>query len=286
MINPFDQYGPRKGSGSGVIVSKDGYVVTNNHVVDFADEVLVTTNDNRKFTAEVIGTDPQTDLAVLKIDAYDLQTLSYGDSDKARVGEWVLAVGNPFDLNSTVTAGIISAKGRDIDIIQGKNAMEAFIQTDAAVNPGNSGGALVNTEGELIGINTAIASRTGSYVGYSFAIPVNMMKRITEDIIKYGEYRRVSLGVLVRELNSDLSQDLGLSVTQGVVVDDLVSGGSAQYAGVLPNDVILKINGRTVKNFPDLQEMIGRAKVGETINLTLLRKDKTKELPVRLRNSG
>lgn len=284
--SPYDQFAPRRGSGSGVIISKDGYIVTNNHVVDFADEVLVTTNDNRKFTAEVIGTDPQTDLAVLKIDAFDLESLKYGDSDESKVGEWVLAVGNPFDLNSTVTAGIISAKGRDIDIIRGKNAMEAFIQTDAAVNPGNSGGALVNTRGELIGINTAIASRTGSYVGYSFAIPVNMMKRITEDIIKFGEFKRVSLGVMVVELDSDLSEELGLSVTQGVVVNDLVEGGSAQYAGILPNDVIVQINGRPVRNFPDLQEMIGRAKVGETINLTLLRRNQKKEVPVRLRNSG
>ena len=283
-MNPYGNQ--RQGSGSGVILSADGYIVTNNHVIDYADEVQVTTNDNKKYTAQVIGTDPNTDIAVLKIDGSALQTLDYADSDEAQVGEWVLAVGNPFDLNSTVTAGIISAKGRDIDIIRKKNAIEAFIQTDAAVNPGNSGGALVNARGELLGINTAIQTRTGSFVGYSFAIPVNIMKKITEDIIKYGEFRRVTLGVYVQELNHEVSEGLGLKVTEGVVIDDLVESGSAQYAGLLPGDVILKIDGKDIKNFPDLQQKVSASKVGETLSLTILRDNKKKDIPVRLRNSG
>lgn len=281
--SPFGQGLPRKGTGSGVIYTQDGYIVTNNHVIAFADEVFVTTNDNRKYTAEVVGKDPKTDLAVLKIDAYDLPILDFADSDAAKVGEWVLAVGNPFDLNSTVTAGIVSAKGRDIDIIKDQNAIEAFIQTDAAVNPGNSGGALVDDQGRLLGINTAIATKTGSFVGYSFAIPVNMMKGIVEDIIKYGEYKRVSLGVFIQELDSELADEMGLDFSQGVVISELVDGGSAEFSGLLPMDVIQEVNGNKIKSFPELQEQIGRARVGDVLEMRVFRKGSSKLVPVRLR---
>ncbi len=281
--NPFGNNMPRQGTGSGVIYSEDGYIVTNNHVVEFADAVEVTLYDNRKFNAEVVGTYPQSDLAVLKIEEIDLPTLHYADSDEAEVGEWVLAVGNPFDLTSTVTAGIISAKGRDINIIQGNDAIEAFIQTDAAVNPGNSGGALVDAQGNLLGINTAIATQTGTFSGYSFAIPINIIKRIVDDIIENGSYQRGKLGILIQEIDSELAEELGTDISKGVVVIDLVDGGAAQYAGVLPNDIILKVNGQDVKSYPELQELIGRAKVGETVRLTINRSGKRKEIPVRLK---
>ena len=266
--NPFETPDRiRRGSGSGVIISQDGYIVTNNHVVEYADEVEVTLFDNRVFTAEVIGTDPQTDLAVLKIDGYDLPTLQYADSDKALIGEWVLAVGNPFDLNSTVTAGIISAKGRNINIIGGNRAIESFIQTDAAVNPGNSGGALVDAQGRLLGINTAIATQTGTFSGYSFAIPVNMMKKIVADIIEYGSYQRAFLGINISDMDNERAEELNLDITQGVYVEGLIDGGAAQFAGVLPKDVIISVDEREVKSVPELQEIIGRAKVGDTITL-------------------
>ena len=273
----------RQGSGSGVIISPDGYIVTNNHVVENAGQVEVTLFDNRKFQAEVIGTDPQTDMAVLKIDAHHLPTLEYSDSDHARVGEWVMAVGNPFDLTSTVTAGIISAKGRNINVISGSRSIEAFIQTDAAVNPGNSGGALVDANGKLLGINTAIATRTGSFSGYSFAIPVNMVRKITEDIIEYGSFQRAFLGINITELDSDRAEEFGLNFTQGVVVEELVDGGAAQYAGILPRDVITAVGGKSVKSVPELQELIGRAKVGDTITVSVMRKGKRKEIPIELK---
>ncbi|MEM9823681.1 MAG: trypsin-like peptidase domain-containing protein [Bacteroidota bacterium] len=282
--NPFSpDRGGKRGTGSGVIISKDGYIVTNNHVVGFADEVEVTTYDNRTFKAQIIGTDPETDLAVLKIEEDNLPTLSYGDSDLAQVGEWVLAVGNPFDLTSTVTAGIISAKGRDINIIQGNRSIEAFIQTDAAVNPGNSGGALVDTRGNLIGINTAIATQTGSFSGYSFAIPVNIMSKIVDDIIEYGSYQRAFLGINITAMDSELADELGLVKAQGVYVSGLAEGGAAAYAGVLPKDVIVAVDGNEIKSVPELQEFVGRAKVGDTLTLTVRRKGKTKKIPVKLK---
>ena len=273
----------RQGSGSGVIISPDGYIVTNNHVVESAGQVEVTLFDNRKFQAEVIGTDPQTDMAVLKIDADRLPTLEYSDSDHARVGEWVMAVGNPFDLTSTVTAGIISAKGRNINVISGNRSIEAFIQTDAAVNPGNSGGALVDAKGRLLGINTAIATRTGSFSGYSFAIPINMVRKITEDIIEYGSFQRAFLGINITELDSDRAEEFGLDFTQGVVIEELIDGGAAQYAGLLPRDVITAVGGKAVKSVPELQEIIGRAKVGETITVSVMRKGKRKVIPIELK---
>ncbi len=281
--NPFDMPDQlRRGSGSGVIISEDGYVVTNNHVVEFADEVEVTLFDNRAYVATVIGTDPQTDLAVLKIEGHDLPTLQYADSDAAKIGEWVLAVGNPFDLNSTVTAGIISAKGRNINIISGNRSIEAFIQTDAAVNPGNSGGALVDAQGRLLGINTAIATQTGTFSGYSFAIPVKMMEKIVADIIEYGSYQRAFLGINISDMDSERAEELNLSLTQGVYVESLVDGGAAQLAGVLPKDVIISVDNREVKSVPELQELIGRSKVGNTIILTVVRRGKEKRIPVAL----
>jgi len=288
--NPFEEFfgnpndpSLRQGSGSGVIISSDGYIVTNNHVVENAGQVEVTLFDNRKFQAEVIGTDLQTDMAVLKIDAHHLPTLQYSDSDNARVGEWVMAVGNPFDLTSTVTAGIISAKGRNINVISGNRSIEAFIQTDAAVNPGNSGGALVDANGKLLGINTAIATRTGSFSGYSFAIPINMVQKITEDIIEYGSFQRAFLGINITELDSDRAEEFGLNFTQGVVIEELIDGGAAQYAGLLPRDVITAVEGKVVKSVPELQEIIGRARVGDTITVSVMRKGKRKEIPIELK---
>ncbi len=274
---------PQKGTGSGVIISNDGYIVTNNHVVEFADEVEVTLSNNKQYQAKVIGTDERTDLAVLKIEAAGLPILKYADSDKAKIGQWVLAVGNPLELTSTVTAGIISAKGRDINIIPGREAIESFIQTDAAVNPGNSGGALVDVQGRLLGINTAIATRTGYYSGYSFAIPVSIVKKIVNDIIEFGSYQRGYLGVGISDLDNELAEELGIDITQGVVIQSVENGSAAQYAGVLPFDVITKVNGRTVNSSPELQEIVGRVKVGEKVNLEINRKGDMKDLAVRLK---
>ena len=264
------QGGLRGGTGSGVIYSSDGYIITNNHVIEGANNIEVTLSDNRSYKAEVVGTEAQADLAILKIDARRLPTLKQADSDRARIGEWVLAVGNPFDLNSTVTAGIISAKGRDIGIIQGNTSIESFIQTDAAVNPGNSGGALIDAQGRLLGINTAIATQTGSYSGYSFAIPVNFMDKIAQDIIEYGSYQRGFLGINIRNLNNDLADELGLNITQGVLVSNIVKGGAADYAGILTDDVIIKVNGVKVNSAPKLQELVGTKRQGEKVTICLL----------------
>lgn len=287
---PYDGFGYggpmiRKGAGSGVVISKDGYILTNNHVVDFADEVTVTMVDGKDYKAKIVGRDPSTDLAVLKINVDNLEPLEYADSDKARVGEWVLAVGNPFEyLTSTVTAGIISAKGRDLNIIQGSKTIEQFIQTDAAINPGNSGGALVDAYGKLLGINTAIASQTGSYAGYSFAIPVNLAMRIADDIIKNeGDIERTSLGVEVFVLDESLAKDQGLSISEGLLVDNVGEGSAAQYAGILPNDVLVQIDGKPLKKFEDLKEKIDLAKVGDSIQLKVYRNGKYIDVPVRLK---
>ncbi len=286
--NPFEFFFnmpnmPQRGTGSGVVISEDGYIVTNNHVVEFADQVEVTLFDNRQYSATIVGTDRRTDLAVLKIEAEGLPTLRRADSDLAKVGQWVLAVGNPLDLTSTVTAGIISAKGRDIDIISGNDAIEAFIQTDAAVNPGNSGGALIDAQGRLLGINTAIATRTGYFSGYSFAIPVNMMTKIVDDIIEFGSYQRGYLGIGINDLDNELAQELGLGITQGVVVVNIMDGSAAQYAGLLPNDVIVAIDDRQVKSAPQLQEIVGRAKVGDQLKLTVNRNGQEEDFKVRLK---
>lgn len=282
----FD-FGPRirRGSGSGVIISKDGYVLTNNHVVDFADDIIVKTNDGKEYTGTIIGRDPSTDLAVVKIEASNLPTLEYADSDKARVGEWVLAVGNPFEyLTSTVTAGIISAKGRDLDIIPGTKTIEQFIQTDAAINPGNSGGALVDASGRLLGINTAIASQTGSYAGYSFAIPINLAVSIANDIIKNpGDIERTSLGIEVFVLDEEWAKELGIEITEGLYVDAVGEKSAAQYAGIRPMDVLVEIDGRKLKTFEDLKSKIELAKVGDSVNLKVYRAGKYIDIPVRLK---
>ncbi len=284
---PFDDYArPRSGTGSGVIFSTDGYILTNNHVVEFADEFEVTLHDNREFKARLIGADPSTDMAVLKIDASNLPAIEIGNSDAVRVGEWVLAVGNPFDLTSTVTAGIISAKSRDINIIRKGAPIESFIQTDAAVNPGNSGGALVDVNGRLIGINSAIATPTGVFAGYSFAIPVNLVTRIADDLIKYGKFRRAYLGVDIATMDSNLANELNIPYTQGVWVKELDPAGSAAIAGIQSNDIITRINGKNVTSVPELQEMIGRSKAGETVQVTLVRNGKEKDVPVKLKSRG
>ncbi len=275
----------RKGAGSGVIISKDGYILTNNHVVDFADELSVRTSDGKEYKAVTIGRDPSSDLAVVKIDASNLTVLEYADSDKARVGEWVLAVGNPFEyLTSTVTAGIISAKGRDLNIIQGAKTIEQFIQTDAAINPGNSGGALVDASGKLLGINTAIASQTGSYSGYSFAIPVNLAISIANDIIKNGgDIERTSLGIEVFVLNEELAKELKLDISEGLLVDAVGEKSAAQYAGIRPNDVLVEIDGKSLKTFDDLKSRIDMSKVGDSIQLKVYRSGKYIDVPVRLK---
>ncbi len=278
-------FGIRKGAGSGVIISKDGYILTNNHVVDFADELTVKLFDGKDYDAQIIGRDPSSDLAVIKINANNLPVLEYADSDKARVGEWVLAVGNPFEyLTSTVTAGIISAKGRDLNIIQGSKTIEQFIQTDAAINPGNSGGALVDAYGKLLGINTAIASETGSYAGYSFAIPVNLAIGIANDIMKNGgDIERTSLGVEVFVLDQDLAKEQGINITEGLFIVSVGEKSAAQYAGILPNDVMVELDGKKLVSFEDLKQKIDLAKVGDTINLKVFRNGKYLDIPVRLK---
>lgn len=298
--DPFEQFFGmqfqqplKQGTGSGVIISEDGYIVTNNHVVDFADEVEVTLNDKRKFLAKIIGTDPSTDLAVLKVEGSNLPAIQKSDSDKARIGEWVLAIGNPavgydergqpLELNSSVTAGIISARGRNIGVGHNSGNIESFIQTDAVVNPGNSGGALVDAEGRLIGINTAIATTNGRYQGYSFAIPVNLMSKVVDDIIEYGQYRRVFLGVEAGEVDADVAKELDLKVTNGVYIDKIVDGGSAQSAGLRPRDVITNINGRGINTFAELQEIVGSARVGDTLMVTVSRNGSTIKVPVVLK---
>ena len=276
---------PRSGTGSGVIYSADGYILTNNHVVEFADEFQVTLHDSREFNARLVGRDASTDMAVIKIDATDLPFIEIGNSDAVRVGEWALAVGNPFDLTSTVTAGIISAKGRDIHIIKGtrnNSPIEAFIQTDAAVNPGNSGGALVDTEGRLIGINSAIATPTGVFAGYSFAIPVNLVKRIADDLIKYGEFKRAYLGVDIATMNGNIAQQLKIDYSKGVVITGLDPEGSAARAGAQELDIITALNGKSVTTSAELLELVGRSKVGETVALKVSRSGKEREFQVRL----
>jgi len=281
----FRGNGPKNGSGSGVIFTRDGYIVTNNHVVGFADNILVTLEDGREVKATKIGTDPSTDLAVIKIDVDgNLPTLDFANSDDVQVGEWVLAVGNPFNyLTSTVTAGIISAKGRDLDIISEDKSIEEFLQTDAVVNPGNSGGALVDTEGKLLGINTAIATPTGVYAGYSFAIPSNLVKRIVFDIIENGDIERVNLGVQGYDVDESVQDDFDLNVSKGFYVDTIDRGSAAQFSGMLPGDVILAIDDKEVGTFEEIIELMKYNKVGDTVNIKVNRLGKTKDLKVQLR---
>lgn len=281
----FDAFSPpREGSGSGVIITSNGYIVTNNHVIDNADIIEITLFDNSVFRADVIGTDPNTDLALLKIEAVDLKPLRFGNSDNVRIGQWVLAVGNPFNLNSTVTAGIVSAKGRNINLLGGGSAIESFIQTDAAVNPGNSGGALINTKGELIGINTAIATRTGQYAGYSFAIPVNIVKKVVDDIMEFGEVQRGFIGVNIENVNAEIAGKLGLKNITGVYVAGLMEGGAAEKAGIKKEDVIVAIDEINIRSVPQLQEIVSSYRPGDKVNVTVVRGGKQKQFEIILRN--
>ena len=277
-------------TGSGVIISSDGYIVTNNHVIENADELEVTLFDNRSFKAKVIGTYPLTDLGVIKIEGLDLPAIELADSDDATVGEWVLAVGNPFNLSSTATAGIVSAIGRDLDIIKtnGLDAgmpIESFIQTDAAVNPGNSGGALVNLDGKLLGINTAIASPTGAYAGYAFAVPANIVRKVVEDLIEFGKVQRAFIGISedgMKNLNSTLAREFDLDRSEGVLITELNSEGAAAKAGIRPRDVITSIDGVQVKNSAKLLEMVARNRPGDAINVLVSRKGSIKGFDVIL----
>ncbi len=280
----------QEASGSGVIIASDGYIVTNYHVVENADNIQVTLNDKRDYEAKVIGTDPNTDLAVIKIEEKNLPFVAYGNSDEVQVGEWVLAVGNPFNLNSTVTAGIVSAKARNINLISsngsGSGAVESFIQTDAAVNPGNSGGALVNTNGQLVGINSAIASSTGSFAGYSFAIPVNLVRKVVADLIEFGTVQRGYLGVNIRNVDAKLVKEKNLNKLSGVYVDGVFDGGSGADAGLEGGDVITRIGDVEVNNVPELQEQINRFRPGNKVSITYSRGSKEKTSSVVLKNKN
>ena len=275
---------PVVASGSGVIISRDGYIVTNNHVVEGADALEVTLDDNRTFTAKVIGTDPTTDIALIKIDGDNFPFIPWGNSDNLKVGEWVLAIGNPFNLASTVTAGIVSAKARNLNIINDITAIEAFIQTDAAVNPGNSGGALVNVSGELVGVIAAIASPTGSYSGYSFAVPERIARKIVSDLMEYGAVQRAFIGISIKEVTSEMAQKNGVTSLKGVYVSGVVKGGAAAEAGIKEGDVILKVNDVEVNKGSELREHIGRYRPGQQVSVTVLRDDKTRTMNLTLRN--
>ncbi|WP_298427872.1 trypsin-like peptidase domain-containing protein [uncultured Kordia sp.] len=269
------------GTGSGVIITPDGHIVTNNHVIKSSNEIQVTLNNNKNYIARVIGTDPSMDIALLKIDAdEELPYISFGDSDNAKIGEWVLAVGNPFNLTSTVTAGIISAKGRDLN--EGDNLRQSFIQTDAAVNPGNSGGALVNTNGELIGINTAITSQTGSYIGYSFAVPSNITQKIVNDLLEYGDVQKGLLGIYPLQRNSKYALENDLNEVNGVYVREVAEESGAAIAGIKSGDIINKLDGVKISKFSDLSGYLSSKRPGDIIDVTVLRDDSYKTIPVKL----
>jgi len=280
------QMPPRQGAGSGVIISPNGFIVTNNHVIDGADEIDVILNDKREFKAKIIGTDPSTDVALIKIDASDLQVLKFSNSDNLRLGEWVLAVGNPFNLTSTVTAGIVSAKSRDIAINPDQMRIEAFIQTDAAVNPGNSGGALVNTRGELVGINTAIASQTGTYSGYSFAIPSNIVQKVVADLKEFGDVQRALLNVRISTVDDEIAKKYNLDKIEGVFIGEVQAGGAAESAGIKDNDIIISIDNVKVNSSAELQEQISKHRPGDKVNVEIKRDNKKKLYNVTLRNKN
>lgn len=269
-------------SGSGVIISEDGYIVTNNHVVESAEEIEVTLNDKRSYTAKVVGLDPNTDLALIKIEESGLPFLRMGDSDELSVGEWVLAVGNPFNLTSTVTAGIVSAKARNINILGRRSAIESFIQTDAAVNRGNSGGALVNTKGELVGVNAAIASNTGSYTGYSFAIPANIARKVIADLKEYGMVQRAFIGVTIRELTSELAEEENIERIKGVYVEGVEDDGAADEGGIKSGDVIVSIDGKMVNSSGRLLELVAQYNPGDEIEVVVVRDNKRKSFRLTL----
>lgn len=272
------------GAGSGVIISADGYIVTNNHVVVRADEIEVTLNDKRTFKAKVVGTDPSTDIALIKIDASDLQPIVIGNSDNLKIGEWVLAIGNPFNLTSTVTAGIISAKARNINILNSASKIESFIQTDAAINPGNSGGALVNTAGELVGINTAIASQTGSYAGYGFAVPTTIVSKVVRDIKEFGTVQRAILGVQITNIDDKLAKDKDIKTLDGAYVAEVMDNSSAKDAGIKQGDIIVAINDVRVKSVAELQEQVAAYRPGDEISVVINRKNKEQPLRLKLKN--
>ena len=275
---PRDQVG----LGSGVIIRPDGYIVTNNHVIAGADVIEVTLENNKVYSAKLVGTDPATDIALIKIDAEDLPVVPMGNSDDLRLGEWVLAIGSPYDLRSTITAGIVSAKGRSMPNYDGQYRVESFIQTDAAVNPGNSGGALVNAAGELVGINTSIISLTGSYAGYSFAVPVNIVSKVVDDFIEYGEVQRAMLGVGISDVNAQIAAQANLTEIDGVFVANVQKDGPAEKAGILPGDVIKEINLNPVHNSAGLQEQLSKLRPGEKAVVTVLRDGKQHEIIVTL----
>lgn len=259
-------------NGSGVVFSRDGYIITNHHVVESGDRLEVTLSNKRRLKARVIGSDPSTDIALIKVDGQNMRTIQFGNSDDIQVGEWVLAVGNPFNLTSTVTAGIVSAKGRNLDIIEGSYSIESFIQTDAVVNPGNSGGALVNVRAELVGINTAIISKSGGYEGYSFAVPSNLVRKVVRDLLEFGEVRRAILGVGILELNDEVASDLKLPSVEGVYISGITPGSSADRAGLQEGDVIIAVNGNRIGSVPELQEQVARFRPGDRISLDYFRK--------------
>ena len=286
---PFGQQGPVQGAASGVIISADGFIVTNNHVVQDATKIEVVLNDKRSYEGEIVGTDPSTDLAVVKIKETGLPFLTYGNSDDLQIGEWVLAVGNPFNLTSTVTAGIVSAKARNINILGSPdgstgNAIESFIQTDAAVNRGNSGGALVNTRGELVGINAAIASGNGFYAGYSFAIPVNIVKKVVADLIDYKEVQRAFLGVNIREIDSKFAEQQGIKELRGVYVAEVTDGSAAEEAGIHKGDIITSINNLAVNSTSELLEQVSRYRPGNKISVGISKDGSENDVNVTLKN--
>ena len=276
----------RVGSGSGVIIREDGYIVTNNHVIEGATDIEVTLTNNKTFKAELIGADPATDVALIKVDAQGLPVIPFGDSDKLRLGEWVLAIGSPYNLRSTVTAGIVSAKGRSIPDNSREFKIESFIQTDAAVNPGNSGGALVDKAGNLVGINTAIVSQTGAYAGYSFAVPVNIVKRIVDDLMDFGSVRRAVLGVVMSPITQEIADKLKLSSLNGVYIVEVSPGSAAEQAGVKKEDVLVKIDSVQVTNASSVQEMVSGFYPGDKATLTVIRSGKEKELEVTFKGTA
>jgi len=284
-----DRYSrPREvsGYGSGVIISSDGYIITNNHVVENAENVEVKLNDNRVFEAQVVARDPNTDIALLKIKAENLPYIKYGDSDQLKIGEWVLAVGNPFNLTSTVTAGIVSATGRSFGIIEGDNPIESFIQTDAALNPGNSGGALVNTKGLLVGITSAIISQSGEYTGYSFAVPVSIVKKVVDDLKQYGTVQRARIGVNIAPVTSDEAEKHNLKEVKGVLVKSIIPDGAAEEAGLKENDVIVQFDGAPVNTMAELQVQVGKHRPGDKASVTYIRNGKETTVPVVLKNEA
>ena len=274
----------RSSSGSGVIISSDGYIVTNNHVINKAKEIEVVMNNNQVYDAELIGTDETTDLALLKIKANNLPHISFSNSDNVKVGQWVLAVGNPFNLNSTVTAGIISAKGRSLNLLNNPHAIESFLQTDAAINPGNSGGALVNLDGELIGINTAIKSNTGSYTGYGFAIPSNIVQKIINDIKKFGEVKRAFIGIQILEVNDEIKKYYSLNETSGVLITKIIDGGAASKTEMREKDIIVSIDGEKIETIANLHEQISKYRPGDNILCEISRNGKILSFELELEN--